>query len=298
MKKFFAMPLSIAIAAILAIALPLDSGNLFAQYQPCKTGYCKPVYAQSYAPVYHAPPVVPVPPPVQVQEVHHNHVYNNVIPIGIPVPVQSYAPIAAQGKSLYTYSAASGPYPYFDPALYQQQAGKTLEEALALAKSSNADFHAAATTMRENDAAIERLRVAGEVLSRIQETPANLGTTLRETENSGFSSVSRSQFSGNQVSGNQVSGNQQTPAEEPISGYSQASSGKAYPAIDRLLSSKCATCHDKYRAGWAKLSVKERGNVFLRINHPEPAKRMPLAPDKTSPGKPLTDREKLLFLQQ
>ena len=250
----------LAVAAIFSAALA-----------PCLAGgYCGPVCApavRSYASPPYAAPVyathaysapVYVPPAPQVQVV--------IQPIGIPISYQ--VPVAKQGLAAYTYSSASGPYTPLDPALFLQQSAKMVEQAQALAGNGVADFQATGLQIRETDAALEKIRAAAEAIQRVGSVESRLQNV--------FSAQSTASGKAN-------------PA---------ASQAGKFSDVDQVLQAKCVSCHPGY-SSWEKLdSDNTRLLILERITSAEPAKRMPLAPDKKSPGVPLLLGEKLLFMSK
>ena len=219
---------------------------------------CRPAYV---APVHVAPAYVapaPVYAPPQIQVI--------VQPIGIPVRLDYGVPASKVG---FTYSAASAAYQPFDPALFLQQSAKLVENAQTLSGNGLADFQASGLQIRETDAAIEKIRQAGEAIQRVASQEARL-----QQINSSASGSRAVQVAGT------VSQNQN------------------FQNVDQVLQAKCASCHPGFTS-WEKLGTDDvRLKVLDRVSSADPNKRMPLAPDKQSPGVPLSLTEKLLFMQQ
>ncbi|MCC7424803.1 MAG: hypothetical protein IT428_31415 [Planctomycetaceae bacterium] len=251
------------VLAITALAVGVESSAIAGNpYCGHSYGYAKPYVAPYVAPAY-APPVV----------------HKEYVPIIVKVPVAYEKPIALQGNTYYSYTKAAEPYQPLD-ALYFDKAARYLELSASVQQSGQDAFNSSLQAKIQADKEVAEAHLAA----------------------NGMAAFAKEFFAG-QARLKALS-QQQGP---PPGVFRSTSEPKSEDAVISTFCTKCHASADFVKTPFKELSLQRQEQVVGRVAgvfedengetvHDE-SKRMPLAADGKSPGKPLPMKYQRLLQQ-
>ena len=182
----------------------------------------------------------------------------------VPVPVAYEKPVALQGATYYSYTKASEPYIPLDAALYFDKGIRFQEQAVASIQAGQDAFNQSLQAKVQADKEVAEAHIAA----------------------NGMAAFAKEFFAG------------QARLKELSLLKSEAGAGvlraTAPTTATAVLKTSCLRCHEKF-TDWESLDYETQRKIFSRVNHPDPAKRMPKGGDGSQEGEPLSDDAKLLL---
>lgn len=227
-------------------------------------------------------------------------VINNLV--GIPVPVNYSQPIAAQGSTVYGYSANTQQYGSLDMALLYNQAARLTDQAQQLAGQAASDFSTLVQAEGQNQAEVARIIAQGQSArqalqaasgQRVQASIQQQTFAFRVTQGSdGQLKVEQIQTGSTTGSiGNSTTGQQN---------FNLSEAQGATTNVSDLLKNRCVSCHGNTEAqGGLNLEVaitdEQQASILARVTSDDLDKRMPRNSDDTAGQKLNMGELRLLF---
>ena len=219
-------------------------------------------------------------------------VINNLV--GIPVPVSYSQPIAAQGSTIYGYSATAQAYGQLDMALLYNQAARLTDQAQQLAGQATTDFATLVQAEGQNRANVARIIAQGQ--SARQALTAASGVQLQQVQQSSMA-FRVTQDANGKLSIETIEHKQ---VESQPQNFELSGAQKATQNVSDLLKQRCVSCHGNTKAN-GKLNLElaitdvQQLAILKRITSDDLTKRMPRGPDNVAGQKLDIHELRLLF---
>ena len=219
-------------------------------------------------------------------------VINNLV--GIPVPVTYSQPIAAQGSTIFGYSATAQAYGQLDMALLYNQAARLTDQAQQLAGQAATDFATLVQAEGQNRAEVARIIAQGQ--SARQALTAASGFQPQQIQQNTMA-FRVTQGADGKLSIETIEATKTT--HDPQNFELSGAQGIIQNVSD-LLKQRCVSCHGNAKVTGdlnLELPITDAQQIAIlkRITTDDLTKRMPRGPDDTAGQKLNIDELRLLF---